>query len=192
MVDTSHPFPGGISRLAKDFCRQHNIPYVRFVREEVELPVSPLLNPVGSWEEAAEKAAGFGNTVFLTTGSYNLELFLKYPGIVNKRVVVRVLPDHRVIEKVRSMGISPRDIVAMQGPFSKEMNRVTFKMYNTSVVVTKDSGRAGGTDAKISAALSLKIPVVLIKRPDFTEIDIDIVYTYEQVLEKALVFYKGL
>jgi precorrin-6A/cobalt-precorrin-6A reductase len=105
--------------------------------------------------------------------------------MAGRRVVVRVLPDHQVIEKVRSMGVAPKDIVAMQGPFSKEMNRITFKMYNASVIVTKDSGRAGGTDTKIAAALQLKIPVVLIKRPKLLEKDGDTVHTYEQVLEKV-------
>lgn len=185
VIDTSHPFPGSISGLAKDFCRQRNIPYLRFIRDEVELPVSPLLYPVDSWEQAAEKAARFGNTVFLTTGSYNLELFLNHPSLVGKRLVVRVLPDHQVIEKVQSLGVAPKNIVAMQGPFSKEMNRITFKMYNASVIVTKDSGRAGGTDTKLSAALQLKIPVVIIKRPKLQAQDYDIVHTYEQVLDRV-------
>ena len=185
VVDTSRPFPESISSLAKDFCRQHNIPYIRFIREEVELPENPLLFPVHNWEQAAEKAAEFGSTIFLTTGSYNLELFLQHPELSGKRIVVRVLPDHQVIEKVQALGVAPRDIVAMQGPFSKEMNKITFKMYNASVIVTKDSGRVGGTDTKIAAALNLKIPVVIIKRPKLPEKDADTVHTYEQVLEKV-------
>jgi len=190
MIDTSHPFPGSVSLLAKDFCKQHNIPYIRFVREEVELPENPLLFPVYTWEQAAEKAAEFGNTIFLTTGSYNLELFLKNPKLAGKRIVIRVLPNHQVIAKVQALGVTPRDIVAMQGPFSKEMNKITFKMYNTSVIVTKDSGRAGGTDTKIAAALSLRIPVVIIKRPKPLEKDVDTVHTYEQVLEKVAFLLK--
>ncbi|MHB9093393.1 MAG: precorrin-6A reductase [Eubacteriales bacterium] len=190
LIDASHPFPGGLSGLTKELCRTSGIPYIRFIREEVDLPESPLLFPVYSWEEAAQKAAEFGNTIFLTTGSYNLELFLKHPSMTGKRIVVRVLPDHRVIEAVQSLGIIPRDIVAMQGPFSKDMNRITFKMYNASVIVTKDSGRVGGTDSKISAALGLKIPVVIIKRSKLLEKDGDTVLTYEQVLEKVAFLLK--
>ena len=185
LIDATHPFPGGLSAFAKELCRTSGIPYIRFIREEVNLPESPLLFPVHSWEEAAKKAAELGNTIFLTTGSYNLELFLKHPAMTGKRIVVRVLPDHRVIEAVQSFGINPRDIVAMQGPFSKGMNRITFKMYNASVIVTKDSGRVGGTDSKISAALGLKIPVVVIKRSKLPETETDTVFTYEQILEKV-------
>lgn len=185
IIDASHPFPDDLSRLAKELRPTSGIPYIRFAREEVDLPESPLLFPVYSWEEAAQKAAELGNTIFLTTGSYNLELFLKHPSVNGKRIVVRVLPDHRVVEAVQSLGVNPRDIVAMQGPFSKDMNRITFKMYNASVIVTKDSGRAGGTDSKISAALGLKIPVVIIKRAKLLERDGDTVFAYEQVIEKV-------
>lgn len=190
VIDATRPFPEGISMLAKDLCRKNNIQYIRFVRDEVDLPENSLLFPVCSWEEAAQKAAELGNTIFLTTGSYNLELFLKHPAMAGKRIVVRVLPEHRVIEAVQSLGVTSRDIVAMQGPFSKDMNRITFKMYNASVIVTKDSGRVGGTDSKISAALGLKIPVVIIKRPKLLEKDGDTVNTYEQILEKVALLLK--
>lgn len=189
VVDMSHPFSQTISGPLNDYCRTINIPYLRFVREEVDLPESPLLFPVYSWEEAAERAAGLGSTIFLTTGSYNLDLFIKHQSMAGKRLVVRVLPDPRVIAKVCSLGISPRDIVAMQGPFSKEMNKATFKMYNASVVVTKDSGRVGGTDSKISAALNLKIPVVVIRRPKVKGKNAILAYTYAEILDKISLYY---
>jgi len=185
VVDASQPFFEKISGPVKYFCRNNIIPYIRFVRAEVELPDSPFLFPVYSWEEAAEKAAELGNTIFLTTGSYNLEQFASYPQITGKRLVVRILPDQRVIEKVRALGILPRDIIAMQGPFSREMNKATFRMYGASVIVTKESGRAGGTDSKISAALKLKIPVVVIKRPRMEDEQIISVHTYDEVLERV-------
>ncbi|MBU7005841.1 precorrin-6A reductase [Phosphitispora fastidiosa] len=183
IVDASHPYPEGVSKFAKEFCSNRNIPYFRFVREEVQLPENPLLFAVYSWEEAARKAAEMGDTIFLTTGSFNLEQFLCHPDMAGKRVVVRVLPDPQVITKVRSLGLPSRDIVAMQGPFSREMNRATFKMYGASVVVTKESGRAGGTDNKVSVALKLMIPVVVIKRPPVKGHDAIIVNSYGQVLQ---------
>jgi precorrin-6A/cobalt-precorrin-6A reductase len=190
VIDTSRPFPGSISLFAKDFCEKNKIPYIRFVREKVELPDNPLLSPVYTWEQAAEKAAEFGATIFLTTGSHNLELFLKHPKLSEKRIVIRVLPNHQVIAKVQALGVSPRDIVAMQGPFSKEMNKATFKMYNASVIVTKDSGRTGDTDTKIAAALSLRIPVVILKRPGSLEKSVDTAHTYDQILAKVAFLLK--
>ena len=166
VVDLSHPFPGRISKLVEEICGRRKIPRLCYMREETELPQDPLIYPVYSWEEAARKAAGLGRTIFLTTGSNNLEVFLDSIEDKSVRVVVRVLPDHKIVKKCQELGLAPRDIMAMQGPFSKEMNRAAFKSFNTSVVVTKDSGKKGGTDTKISAALSLSIPVVVIKRDE--------------------------
>lgn len=183
VIDAAHLTSSGISEQVRGYCSQHKLPYIRFSREEVQLPESSLLYPVYSWQEGAKQAARLGNTIFLTTGSYKLEEFLHDPEMQGKRVVVRVLPDHRVLEGVQALGVSSRDIVAMQGPFSREMNRITFKMYNAAVVVTRDSGQAGGTDSKISAALSLKLPVVVIRNP--RNRDEQTVQTYESVLQKV-------
>ncbi len=181
VVDLSHPFPGRISNLTEDLCDQKGILRLRYVRDETNLPDNPLIYPVSSWTEAAHKAASLGKTVFLTTGSNNLGVFMDAVKGQNLRVVVRVLPEHKVVKKCQDLGLAPRDIVAMQGPFSKEMNRITFKSYNASVIVTKDSGKAGGTDTKISAALSLNIPVVVIKR-DKTGTGV-VVRTYDEVVK---------
>lgn len=164
IIDATHPFPGDLSNLAKEYCLTQNFPYIRFLREETDLPDSDLIHLVYSWEEAASKSAHLGDTIFLTTGSNNLEVFLNNQLLTGRRIVVRVLPDYKIVKKCQDLGLIPKNIIAMQGPFSKEMNRQQYKMYNASVIVMKDSGKAGGTDTKISAALSLGIPVVVIKR----------------------------
>lgn len=181
VVDVSHPFAHREAKLLKKLCDEKQINYIRYLREETEIPENSLIHPVTSWQEAAEYAGKLGNTIFLTTGSHNLEEFLEYIDLNKKRVVVRVLPDHKIIKKCQDLGFAPKDIVAMQGPFSKQMNRWTFKMYNASVVITKDSGKAGGTDTKVSAALDLKIPVVVIKRPFMQQGKT--VRTYDEVLQ---------
>lgn len=185
VVDTSHPLHETITKMAMEYCLKNKIPYLRYVREEVSLPDSPLLFPVDSWHEAAKKAVEFGNTIFLTTGSYNLDSFMECSQKAGKRLVIRVLPDHQVIKKVQSLGVPPKDIIAMQGPFSKDMNRITFKMYNASVIVTKDSGRTGGTDTKIAAALSLKIPVIIIRRPKLEGVVTETVRTHKEILDRV-------
>ncbi len=181
VVDFTHPFSGRISNLMEELCDQRGILRLRYLRDETNLPDNSLIYPVSSWTEAAYKAASLGKTVFLTTGSNNLEVFLDSVKGQNLRLVVRVFPEHKVVKKCQDLGLAPKDIVAMQGPFSKEMNRITFKSYNASVIVTKDSGKAGGTDTKISAALSLNIPVVIIKRGK-TGAGI-LVRTYNEIIE---------
>lgn len=182
VVDTRHPFTREDSHELARACAELGIPFLAVGREETSVQPDSLVIPAYSLPEAAKKAAGLGNTIFLTTGSHGLEHFIDITKTHGARLVVRVLPEHRVIKKCQDLGIKPRDIVAMQGPFSKQINRALFKMYRASVVVTKDSGRAGGTDTKIDAARSLKIPVVLVKRPGFNGRE----YSREEVLQFIL------
>ncbi|MBO8168267.1 MAG: precorrin-6A reductase [Thermoanaerobacteraceae bacterium] len=165
LVDVTHPYSHNLSKMLQQVCDDKQVEYIRYLRAETDLPDSSLIYPVTSWQEAAKFAQKLGDTIFLTTGSNNLKEFLNWVDTGKKRVVVRVLPDHKIIKKCQDLGLSPKDIVGMQGPFSKQINKATFKMYNASVIVTKDSGREGGTDTKIAAALDLKIPVVVLKRP---------------------------
>jgi precorrin-6A/cobalt-precorrin-6A reductase len=181
LVDARHPFAADNRQGDSDpyafLFENSRVPYYRLGREETIVEENELINPVYTIEEAAVKAAGLGKCIFLATGSNGLEPFLKVKNELGVRLVVRVLPEHRVIRKCQDMGIKPKDIVAMQGPFSKQVNKALFKMYRASVVVTKDSGKAGGIDNKLAAALSLKIPVVLIKQKNNGP-----VYSWQEVL----------
>lgn len=168
VIDASHPFSEQPSQTIRELCEQKRINYLRYSQREADLPEHSLIHKVDSWEAGAKKAAEIGQTIFLTTGSNNLEIFLAEEQCRGKRIVIRVLPDYKVIKKCQDLGFAPKDIVAMQGPFSKELNKSTFKAYGASVVVTRESGKRGGADNKIAAALALKIPVVVIrKKPSF-------------------------
>ncbi|KJS00663.1 MAG: hypothetical protein VR68_06975 [Peptococcaceae bacterium BRH_c4a] len=164
VIDATHPFANPLSNMAREACAFLKTFFIRFSRGETDLPNGSLMHRAYSWEEAAQAASGFGDTVFLTTGSNNLEVFLQHPSLRGRRIVVRVLPDHRVIKKCQDLGISPRDIVAMQGPFSVKLNRVIFQSYRAGVMVTRDGGPPGGAYNKVRAAAELNIPVVLIQR----------------------------
>jgi len=164
VIDATHPFASPLSLVTREVSAQAGIPYLRFGRGETDLPEDALIHRVHSWEEAAGAAAGFDGVVFLTTGSYNLEIFTQFPGLRGRRMVVRVLPDHRVVKRCQELGISPRDIVAMQGPFSVKLNKIIFQSYRAGVLVTRDGGPSGGAYNKVRAALDLKLPVILIQR----------------------------
>jgi len=158
----------------RQWCEQRCIPYLRLERPETVIPDSVLIYPVGTWEEALlklgqrvgamHKAKGRIVTIFVTTGSHQMESLVKTAFARYARLVVRVLPEGRLVQKCQDMGIPPRDIVAMQGQFSKEINHALFKFYGVDILLTRDSGSAGGTDTKISAALELGIETVLVKK----------------------------
>lgn len=174
ILDVSHPSNRTKFAAISQWCEQQDIPYLRLERPETKIPNSPLIFPVHNWEEALLQLMQCSGamylekkrqvTIFVTTGSHQLESIINCSFSGPVRLVVRVLPEGRIVQKCMDMGLHPRNIVAMQGPFSKELNRVLFKFYGADILLTRDSGHEGGTDTKISAALELGLNIVLIKK----------------------------
>ena len=94
-------------------------------------------------------------------------------------MIARILPDAKVLAEVLALGFSPKDIIAMQGPFSEAMNSTMFADFATQIMIMKESGKIGGSDEKFLAAQRLNLDIIIIKRPkleyrvlvhDFTEL----------------------
>lgn len=165
IIDATHPYADKISQLARVLAERLGIIYLRYQRPGFSMPDSALIHQAGDYQEAAQIALELGDSLFLTTGSKTLKVFTDLAYQVGKRVIARVLPTTKVISYCRECGLTPADIIAMQGPFSKEMNLAMLRQTMAKVLVTKDSGDVGGTGDKIAAALELKIPIVVIARP---------------------------
>ncbi len=165
LVDASHPFATEVSRNAAGACEMAGVPYIRYARpEEMEAP-GPAVQTAGNYRDAARMACGAGRTIFLATGSKTAGIFVEEARKTGSRVVVRAMPDPEIIRSLLTLGISPGDVVAARGPFGEDMNMALLKHFRADVLVTKESGRAGGIGEKISAAAKLGLPVIMIKRP---------------------------
>ncbi|MFC4077801.1 precorrin-6A reductase [Salinithrix halophila] len=166
VVDASHPFAEEASRNAMDASREADVPYIRYERPAGRYGSHPRLKVTDSYEEAATEAARHSGVVMLTTGSKTLAIFAeKMVGLPDLRLVARMLPRKENMEKCEALGIPQKDIVAMQGPFSEEMNRALYRHYGVTTVVTKESGKVGAVDEKVTSALEMGLNVILIARP---------------------------
>ncbi len=166
VVDASHPFAEEASKNAMAAAEQANIPYIRYERAH-EHYSHPLITVVKDYEEAAHLAAEKRGVIMLTTGSKTLATFTKVlHGLENTRVIARMLPRLDNMEKCEALGVAQRDIVAIQGPFSKELNEALFRQYDVTLMITKESGKVGSVDEKLEAALACGIETLLIARPN--------------------------
>ena len=183
VVDATHPFATEVSVNIRESLRGLDIPYFRLGREKI--PGEAGERQAGE-QQAGEQQTGeqnyvarkyFQNTaacvealkktegkIFLTTGSKELSVFCREETI-RKRLVVRVLPGMESLRECVRNGLEGRQIIAMQGPFSKEMNLAMIRQYQASVLVTKESGKTGGEDTKLAAAGEAQIPSYIILRP---------------------------
>lgn len=168
VIDATHPYALEISSNARQACLKAVVPYERIERAAVSNlgADNEMIIEVDSFEAAAELASTLTENdgkIFLTIGSNELHCFAAR--IDPSRLVARILPVPDSIAKCLALNIQPANIIAMQGPFDEELNKLMLRRYNAIVLVTKESGMAGGTAEKISAAQSLSIPTILITRP---------------------------
>ena len=144
LVDASHPYAENISQNAIAACENSKVFYIRYERPEI--------------------SAKLGKNIFLTTGSRNLKKFVECAAVKNCNITARILPTAEVLAECEKF-LSPKNIIAVQGKFSTELNLELFKHAQAEVIVTKNSGEVGGADTKILAAEILNLPVVMIDRP---------------------------
>lgn len=71
-----------------------------------------------------------------------------------------------MVKRCEDVGILPKNIVAMQGPFSKNMNKAMIEQYDIRYLITKQAGDTGGEREKIEAADEMGVEVVFLTRPN--------------------------
>lgn len=128
--------------------------------------IHPSVIPVESYLEAAEVAARKKGVILLTTGSKTLPLFAeKLLDLPDIRLITRVLPRTESLMVCEKTGFPQENIIAIQGPFSKELNKAIYRQFGVTLMITKESGQAGSVDEKVTAAIELGIETIMIKRP---------------------------
>lgn len=187
IVDASHPFAEEASKNAISAAKLTKIPYIRYERESQTFQYEKM-TVVDSYEEAAAAAATKKGVVMLTTGSKTLQVFTeKLLGLPDIRLIARMLPRVDNMEKCEQLGFPQKNIVAIQGPFTREFDQALYKQYGVTMMITKESGKVGSVDEKVEAAKDLGIEIIMIGRP---KIDYGTVYSnfsdVIQALRKAV------
>lgn len=165
-LDATHPYAALATENIFAACEKTGIPYIRILRESEPSAIEEHagVHVVKSAEEAAAFLEKTDGTVLVATGSTELEKFTAIPDY-QSRCYVRVLPSAEAMHKCTALGFEGSHIIAMQGPFSEELNAALFRQIGADYVVTKSSGKAGGFQEKYEAALSCGVNLVIIKKP---------------------------
>lgn len=169
VLDATHPYAVQASENIRLACEKTGLDCLRVVRQSEAAAgaageQAPQIRYVRDAAEAAEALAGTRGPVFVTTGSKELEAFARLENW-QERIYVRVLPDSRVLAQCEAMGFARGHVIAMQGPFSADLNAAMMQAVQAAYLVTKESGATGGFAEKMEAAARLGIPAVVIGRP---------------------------
>lgn len=161
VIDATHPYAQEVTANLQRACHRMSYEYLRLVRQKSN---AGTYFSVTSVAEAVDVLRHTEGTVFLTTGSKDLQLFTELPRYT-ERIALRILPSHMSLDKALQLGFAAKQIVCMQGPFTKDLNIATFRHYHARYIVTKDSGDPGGFMEKVVAAKAVGAALIVISRP---------------------------
>lgn len=156
VIDATHPFAATISAHAQEACARVGIPLERLERPCWPRRPGDLWHWADDMVMAARMAASLGRRVLLTVGKGSLEPFIRHGG---PHYVVRLIDP-----PAGALGFANASIILGRGPFSLADELALMQRFQVDLLVSKASGGAA-TEAKLTAARMLKVPVILVRRP---------------------------
>lgn len=166
VVDATHPFAATISRSAAKATSALGLPLLVVRRPGWTERDSDNWHRVPSLTAAAQALTELGSgrfraeRVFLTTGRKELAPFA---ALARHWFLIRSidLPDEPLPAR--------HEVLLARGPFTVDGERALLRHHRIDVLVTKDSGGAL-TEAKLTAARDLSLPVIVVDRPPVPDV----------------------
>lgn len=172
VLDASHPYAVEVTRTVKAACQELGLDYFRYTRRDtIDAGKSALdIYAVADGYEAAEVLNKLPGNAALLTGVKTLDIYRDNVENFQERCYARVLDNETSKLRCREIFDNESHWQAQMPPFGVEANRRFLKESRARVLVTKDSGAAGGLPEKLEAARLEGISVVLIRRPEEKDI----------------------
>jgi len=155
VIDATHPFAERISASAAVAAERAGVPLLLLRRPGWTAGAGDDWRWVASLDEAAAVLPTLGERVFLTTGRQGLAAFAGS----DRWFLVRCVdpPDPPLPAR--------RQLLLSRGPYNLAGELALMREHRIDVLVTKDSG-GDQTVAKLAAARTLGLPVVVVRRPE--------------------------
>ena len=134
-VDATHPYAVEVTEHIRAAAEAAGLPVLRLVRQ-----------PDGG--ELCRRAKDMAGAA---------DMLEQMPG--------QVLPMADSLERCLTLGFPPKNIICMQGPFSRELNVALLRQYHIQTLVTKDTGGYGGFREKAEAAREAGCALLVVERP---------------------------
>ncbi len=160
VVDAAHPYAEVLHNNLATACSQTGVEYIRINRPSVASDKCKSFETITDICNYLNITTG---NILLTTGSKDLDKYTAINDYYN-RVYVRVLPDAETLTRIIELGYDIKKVIAMQGPFSRELNKALYETTNAKYMVTKDTGNAGGFLDKVEPAIECGVEALVVNR----------------------------
>jgi precorrin-6A/cobalt-precorrin-6A reductase len=160
VVDATHPFAAQMSRHAIAACTETGVPLIALERQ----PWTP--GPQDNWTRVSDVQAAVAALpdapcrIFLAIGRQHLEDFAAKP---QHHYLLRIVdPPRQPLPLPRATALIAR------GPFAEADDLALMTGHAIQLIVAKNAGGVGAR-AKLDAARTLQLPVIMIDRPAVPE-----------------------
>lgn len=160
IVDATHPFAAQMSLNAHQACTQLALPLTRLERPAWVPQLYDDWLGVPDIESAPYALPYTPTRVFLAIGRMHLHHFASQP---QHHYVLRL-----VDEPAQPIALRNHTIIVARGPFDVAGDTALMREHRIEYLVTKNAGGSGAV-AKITAARNLRLPVVMIERPELPD-----------------------
>ena len=161
-IDATHPYAEEVTRNIRAACSELGIVCYRLLRSSQEISGC---TKAGNMDELVSILNSSDKVILSTLGSKELPKLAEVKDH-GRRIWVRALPNDDVRKSCEELGFSRDKLILEKGPFTAEQNIAHIKLSAAEVLVTKESGAAGGFPEKLSAAAICGAEVIVLERPD--------------------------
>ncbi|MBR0848546.1 cobalt-precorrin-6A reductase [Bradyrhizobium diazoefficiens] len=159
VIDATHPFAAEMSRNAAEACAQTGTPLIALERAPWEKTQGDNWIDVTDVDAAAAALPESPANVFLAIGRQHIAPFAAKP---QHAYTLRF-----VDPSVAALPFAA-DVIVSRGPFTLDGELEMMRARKIAWIVARNSG-GGGARAKIDAARTLGLPVIMIARPELPE-----------------------
>ena len=161
VIDATHPFAQNVSKNLREACSGSGKRYLRLLREESGAYCGKLFNSIG---EIVEYLNASDRKALITTGGNSLA---EYASVRDhqSRLTVRILPAEGAAGRCAELGFPAENVILEKGPFTVTQNIEHIRRAEAEILVTKESGSAGGFPEKVEAARQCGIELAVLRRP---------------------------
>ncbi len=161
VIDATHPYAEEATKNINKACSSLEAAHYRLIRSSEEISGCIM---AADMDEVVDILNRSDKTVLSTLGSKELAVLTKVRGY-GSRLWIRALPAEDIRRRCIELGFSEDKLILEKGPFSFEQNKAHIKMSGARILVTKESGAAGGFPEKTAAAKACGAEVVVLARP---------------------------
>jgi len=174
VIDATHPYAVLAGANIEEACVKTNVNLLRVERERGDTDNCFCFSKNDDLIDWLNNTPG---VIFAATGAKEAALFTRIDNF-KRRVWLRLLPGIEGLGNCIELGYPAEHLILMYGPFSRELNHALFAATQASILVTKESGAAGGFAEKIEAARELDMRIALLERPkESAGISLETLYT---------------